>query len=391
MLQHYPKLVVILFFAIAIFTMYFSSTPEPLNDLYRGTGGDSFEEYYLGANQSLDTQQSKVSFFAVGDIMLSRNVAGQISKNNKDGTWPFKQIQSTLAETDFNFGNLESPFTGRDDFDPYGPSEFNAPTWSLSGLLNSNFKVLNLANNHAMDQELNGLLYTAKLLKDNGITSLGTGSNLDEAWLGKVLTVDGISIGFIGASYASVNDGGTETNEYVARIEDSNRLFNSIQELKTRSDYIIVAMHAGTEYVRDPNPAQIAFAHAAIDAGADMVIGTHSHWVQPYEKYRNKYIFYGLGNFVFDQEWSEETKQGLMLKISLEKNDTCPNDPRLAMEGRQAACGSAIQGGNVSATLKQVQLVPIIIENYGQPRLATDLEKDRILNKISATTDMIAP
>ena len=133
----------------------------------------------------------------------------------------------------------------------------------------------------------------------------------------------------MGASYASVNDNGTTQTPYVARTYDIARLQQSVTTAKTLCHFIIVTMHAGQEYKRQPNQFQREFAHAAVDAGADMVIGAHPHWIQTIERYcpnsstetticeNPRYIFYSLGNFIFDQEWSQDTKEGLMLAISL--------------------------------------------------------------------------
>lgn len=365
---------------------------NPIDALYKGVSDGSLEDYYNFSQSQKGADTTEVNFYAVGDIMLSRNVAGQISKNQKDSYWPFRKLETDLRSTDFNFGNLESPFSGRDDFNPTGSLVFNAPTWTMPGLVQHNFKVLNLANNHAYDQGKDALLYTKNLLKENGLLGLGVGNNLDEAFKGQVYSVKGIRIGFIGASYASANDGGVSTNSNVARIEDLARLKKSISDLKTKSDFVVVTMHAGTEYTREPNQSQIDFAHASIDAGADLIIGAHPHWIQTTEQYKGKYIFYSLGNFVFDQEWSQETKEGLMLKISLSKNGSCAPNPSTSPTGQQqVTCSDSLQGSPISASLKQIQLVPVIIENYGQPRLANETEKQSIFKKIGAIAETITP
>lgn len=365
---------------------------NPIDTLYKGVSDGSLEDYYNFGQSQKGTDTTEVNFYAVGDIMLSRNVAGQISKNQKDSYWPFRNLETELRSTDFNFGNLESPFSGRDDFNATGSLVFNAPTWTMPGLVQHNFKVLNLANNHAYDQGKDALLYTKNLLKENGLLGLGVGNNLDEAFEGQVYSVKGMRIGFIGASYASENDGGVVKNDQVARIEDVERFKKSIADLKTRSDFVVVTMHAGTEYTREPNQSQIDFAHAAIDAGADLIIGAHPHWIQTTEQYKGKYIFYSLGNFVFDQMWSQETKQGLMLKISVSKNGSCAPNPSVSPSGQQqVSCSDSLQGNPIATSLKQIELVPVIIENYGQPRIANETEKQNILKKIGVITAIITP
>lgn len=88
----------------------------------------------------------------------------------------------------------------------------------------------------------------------------------------------------------------------------------AIREAKNLADLVVVSMHYGEEYVLEPDNLQVSISRAAIDAGADLVVGHHPHVVQKTEKYKEGYIAYSLGNFVFDQEFSEETMNGLILK-----------------------------------------------------------------------------
>lgn len=370
------------------------------------SSGKSLADFYLQAQQlGPQTQQNaSASFLAVGDIMLSRNVAAEIQKAN-DVNLPFSKIESVLKSTDFNFGNLESPIVPSKEADRLrgeaifigGHSMiFGAPSDYAAGLKQYNFQVLNLANNHAFDQGLAGLKHTIEFLNKNFIKHVGLGENLDQAWQPAIMEANGLKIGFIGASYASINDNGKTTNNYAARIEDLEHLKSSILNLKSQADFVVVTMHAGTEYTTKPNDAQIKFAHAAVDYGADVVIGAHPHWVQtiehycpgtpetdktqidnkPYPPSACKYIFYSLGNFIFDQEFSQDTKEGLTLKITISKaklqNPATPG----------AATLDDLQGPRKPANLDSIELVPVIIENYSTPRPATAEETKKILDKI---------
>jgi gamma-polyglutamate biosynthesis protein CapA len=302
--------------------------------------------------------ESKATFLAVGDIMLSRGVARTIDAAGGSHA-PFSQMEELFRSTDFNFGNLESPVSGKDHREGRG-LVFNARRSDIEGLVKNNFKIVNLANNHALDQGVEGLNFTRSFLTQKGIEYLGVGDDRSDAWQPRIVTANGIRIGFVGASYASINDGGVVTNEHVARIEDVTRLRESIGQLKSNSDYIVVTMHAGTEYVRRPDRSQIDFAHAAVDAGADMVIGAHPHWIQPFEQYRGKYIFYSLGNFIFDQR-QPGTTEGLALRISV-----------VNTRGRDAR-------------LEKIELLPVVIERFGIPRRATEAESMNILRKSGIT------
>ena len=316
--------------------------------------------------------ESRVTFLAVGDILISRGVARAIDRAGTPLA-PFEKMKDIFLSTDFNFGNLECPISGRETVVGKG-LVFNMRTKDLEGLKKYNFKVINFANNHAMDMGVNGLRNTHKVLDENGFTRLGTGENLDEAWTPKIMEVKGVKIGFVGASYVSINDGsGAARNDYVARFQDNDRLKKAIEKLKADgADFIITTMHAGVEYQRRPHQPQIDFAKNSIDYGADMVIGHHPHWIQVFEQYKGKYIFYSLGNFIFDQTWSRDTMEGLALKINLQSKL------------------SNIKG-NSKTNVEQIELIPVVIENASTPRPANEQEAAQIMKKIGATEKIIKP
>jgi len=306
----------------------------------------------------LPRPRAVAAFLVVGDLMLSRGVATAMARA-RDPLVPFSRMRSTFRSVAFAFGNLESPFAVDPGAKPSANRMvFGAPSEALSGLMDAGFRVLNLANNHTLDQRAAGLLRTTRLLDENSVQHVGAGANLQDAWEPAIVAVNGIRIGFVGASYSSLNDLGAAKNvPYVARIEDRERLQSTLTRLRGRVDFIVVTMHAGIEYTHKPDEAQIGFAHAAIDDGADLVAGAHSHWVQSFETYRGKPVFYGLGNFVFDQTWSMETMRGLALRVVLSR---------------------PAEGGR--AHLEQIELIPVIIEHASTPRPALPREAREILH-----------
>ena len=138
------------------------------------------------------------------------------------------------------------------------------------------------------------------------------------------------------------------------------RMISEVDRKAKNGDIVVALVHAGTEYTTEPTSIQEEFARGLVDAGADLVIGHHPHWPQLVEEYQGKWIFYSLGNFVFDQEWSEETKEGLVLQATWQ-----------------------------DGALSELRLVPIIIENYSTPRLANSAESERILQRIGRTDSVI--
>ena len=311
-------------------------------------------------------KEIRASFIAVGDMMLSRGVGRAIERAGNP-LLPFSELDDLLTATDFNFGNFESPVSGSDKILGRG-LVFNTKRNDTAGLTRYNFKILSLANNHALDQGVKGLRYTRKFLDSKEIETIGVGENKRQAWQPKIITANGIRVGFIGASYCSVNDGGAVKNEFVARIEELEYLRAAIEKLKKESDFIVVAMHAGAEYTRKPHRSQIAFARRAVDLGADLVIGSHPHWIQTFEQYRGKYIFYSLGNFIFDQR-KPDTKEGLMLEITL-----------LQRRFEKKATENQIE---------KIRLIPVVSERLGVPRRATETETKAILKKIGAREEII--
>ena len=318
------------------------------------------------SDTAFSARSSTASFNAVGDIMLARGVGRAIERHG-DLFHPFNGMRAQFAAVDFNFGNLESPIAG-EDLEPRRWMVFNTKLAHISGLSEFNFKIVNLANNHALDQGINGLENTWNVLDQRGIRHIGTGPHLDSAWQAKTVVANGIRFGFIGASFTSLNNRGRTRNDYVARIDDLGRLERSIQNALSTNDFLVVTMHAGREYTRKPNPRQIDFARRAIDAGADMVIGAHPHWIQTIETYKGKPIFYSLGNFIFDQR-KPGTNEGLMLKIKVRRT-----------ESRKSSV----------TVLERIDLLPVIIEKT-VPRRATEAESIRILRKIGYATGVIVP
>lgn len=310
--------------------------------------------------------ETTLVFNAVGDIMLSRGVAASADRAGA-ADYPFSRLKDEFLDADFNFGNLESPVSGNEKRKGKG-LVFNARRDHVRPLADYKFRVVNLANNHSMDQGLKGLLYTRTFLDEIGVKHTGTGQNLAEAWKPAIIEANGMRIAFVGASDASFNDGGVAKNDYVARCEDVEHLRKAIKAASEISDLVVATMHAGVEYITRPDKTQIAFAHAAVEAGADIVIGAHPHWIQTIEEYKGRPIFYSLGNFVFDQPWAA-TRTGLMLRIIVRKGGSF--GPRAAID--------------------EIEIRPVVIENRGVPRLANASEVTSILKKIGVTDTKIRP
>ncbi|MBU1088684.1 CapA family protein, partial [Patescibacteria group bacterium] len=303
---------------------------------------------------TLTPTPKKVSLIAVGDIMLSRTVAQKIKQNGPD--YPFTKTTNLLQSADLLFGNLETPLTEGPVVNS-GEMLFRADPTLAQTLKKYNFSILSLANNHTPNFGNKGLLDTFQYLSQAGIKYVGAGQNQTKAAQPQYIKKNGIKFAFLAYNdsdvvplsyFATPNSPGTNPMNL-------DSLKSHIKTAKQKADFVIVSMHSGNEYVNNPNQSQINFAHTAIDAGAEIVIGHHPHTIQILEKYKNKFIFYSLGNFIFDQMWSQQTRQGLTIKILFNQNE-----------------------------IEKIDLIPILINDYCQPQIITDQTySQKILKKLN--------
>jgi len=316
------------------------------------------EELITTEYQEPETASTKeITIIFAGDIMLSRTVNAKMEQYN-DYSWPFLKTYETINRADLVVANLESPFLQDSNYQvSTGSFSFKANPNSIFGLKLANLGLLSLANNHSLNQGKQGIIDTIEILEKNGIKFVGAGLNEEGARKPAIINIKGYNFAFFGYSYQNDYSVATTNRAGIANM-DVKKMKNDINLIKNTTnspDFIIILMHAGTEYVTEPNWQQKEFARAAIDAGADLVIGHHPHWPQIFEFYENKPIIYSLGNFVFDQMWSEETRQGLLLETTWQNG------------------------------LKSLKFIPTKIYDYGQVEiLATSSEKTKILEKIGA-------
>ncbi len=262
-------------------------------------------------------QEETYTLLFVGDIMLNRGVKYMVEKHGEDYTFPFLNIADTLQNADLLFGNLESVISdrGRKIGSIYS---FRANPEAVEGLVFAGFDVLSLANNHAFDYDREAFQQTMEILKENGIAYTGGGFNEKEAHSPTIISLkEELKIGFLGYTEFLYPYAFAEENRSGVTVLSEENLKRDIEKAKENTDFLVVTFHFGDEYQKEPNEKQKLISRKAIDYGADIVIGHHPHVTQPVEKYNGKYIAYSLGNFVFDQYFSEETMRGFMFELKL--------------------------------------------------------------------------
>jgi len=268
--------------------------------------------------EKIDSNKTKLGF--VGDIMLDRNIESVIVKSiQRDFQFPFYFVDKKLKEFDILFGNLEGPVSdkGADQGSIYS---FRMDPKVIDVLKSKGFKVLSVANNHMGDWGTSAMKDTFVRLDNRGIKYVGGGVNEDEAYNYKIIEIKGIKIAY--AAFSQFGKGYLEAigdNSGIAIIS-KEKIKDVVKRAQDVADIVVVSFHFGDEYQTTQNKYQEKISRYTIDQGADLVVGHHPHVVQPIEEYEDGYIAYSLGNFIFDQNFSDDTKNGAILEVTLKEN-----------------------------------------------------------------------
>lgn len=276
------------------------------------------------------------TMIATGDVIPARTVNYKtITYNNF--LWAWEETADFLQSADITFINLETPLIPNCPIMNDGFT-FCGDERHIEGLRFAGVDVANLGNNHIGNFGAEAVESTVALLSSKSIVPVGVQNP-------QYIMADGIRFAFLG-----YNDIGRQG--VVAHLDDGT-FEDDIRIASHNADVVVVQPHWGIEYTHEPSNRQIEMAHRMIDAGADIIIGNHPHWVQPVEFYKDGVIVYAHGNFIFDQMWSDKTTQGVIGKYTF-----------------------------YDSHLIDIQFTPIIIEDYGRARYATISESQQIINSL---------
>lgn len=266
------------------------------------SGDDSVEttSTIIGSFSGLQNtpNEETTTFLIGGDLMFDRNVyhnyrdAGLNSIFEKLGNRSFWGVDLAMA-------NLEGPISSKEIDDDYasGSMVFNFPPETVNTLKYMHLNAVSLANNHTLNAGVSGFNNTKKVLQAAGIQFAGSQNEFNRD---NLMRIEGeIPLSVI-------------TLDELVEI-DENQVIKMIKEEKVAGRKVMMVPHWGVEYESTHHPSQSNLAHRWIDAGADLVVGGHPHVTQDAEIYKNKPIIYSLGNFVFDQYFSQETQEGFLL------------------------------------------------------------------------------
>ena len=299
---------------------------------------------------------NSVRFFAAGDFNVAHWITPILEKRGVE--FPFKYIKDYLFSADLVFVNLEAPFCN--DGVPFEKNfVFKVPESHVNTLKAGNINLVSLANNHILDYRMPCLETTVQLLKKEKIQFAGAGNTFAEAQKPAVFEINGIQFAFFAYSmtlpkyfFATDSSGGTAYPEYKV-------MRDSISKYDKMVDFVLVSFHWGQELTDIPKDYQQKYAHWAIDFGADIILGHHPHVLQGIERYKNKFIFYSLANFVF-ASYSNKAVESIIIDLNFTKNG-----------------------------IENISIVPINVNNYNvyfQPKIIDSSKKIKIIDYINSVS-----
>jgi len=281
--------------------------------------------------------QNKVTLIATGDVGMGRSVNTRTIKY-QDWKWPWLKTADFLKNADLTLINLEVPMI-KDCPQTDEGMIFCADSRHIEGLKFAGIDVASTANNHYGNWKLVGINESNEILRLNDIIYT------KNSYI-KPITINSHSLIFLNYNEIGYEEDGIDW-------ANDDKINTEVSEAKKATDIVVVSFHWGNEYTTEITERQKELAHLAIDSGADLIIGNHAHWIQPLEFYKGKLIMYAHGNFIFDQMWSQETREGVVGKyIFYDKK------------------------------LVDVEFFPVQIDDYGQPHFVEGKQKQRILDNL---------
>ncbi|MGN0350720.1 MAG: CapA family protein [Roseburia sp.] len=338
-----------------------------LNETIQGTEVENKARHVKASESDNESTQEKYDFticFA-GDISLDEKAVTTANLDANDGDISkciseelireMQQADLMCLNNEFTYSTNGSPLEGK-------AYTFRANPNRVEVLEELGGDVVGLANNHVYDYGKQALLDTFVTLEEAGIPYVGAGRNLEEAMEPYYTEIDGKTIAIVAASRAEKNKmtpQATETEPGILRCYDTELFLQEIAEAKEQADFVIAFVHWGTEYSTVLEEVQLSTGKEYLDAGADVIIGAHSHCLQEVEYYEGKPIFYSLGNYWFNGK----TVDTMLVKLHFYGNE---NEQQL-----------------------EAQIVPALQKNATTTIITDEVEKKAFFEKMEGISDQI--
>jgi len=274
-------------------------------------------KFVSGETAATETEASDIdiSVTAVGSINFDKGVAEYIEENGAKNL--LSPVMSELNQSDLLIGNLDSALSSGGEESFANSVRYRGLPRSIETLKSAGFEFVSLASDHIMDYGQEALDDTISSLNNANIKYAGAGDDEEAAWASKSDQVLGTKVAYLAFTdvYMTRHLSG-EDQAGVAGNIDTEAMLKAIEDAKKDAAFVVVCMHWGNEYSAYTNWTQREQAHAIIDAGADVIIGTHPTLLQGLEFYEDGLIAYSLSSFIYDHD-STSAGQSVILNFHL--------------------------------------------------------------------------
>ncbi|HBK24026.1 MAG TPA: capsular biosynthesis protein [Planktothrix sp. UBA10369] len=268
---------------------------------------------------------------AVGDIMMhGAQIKSGYNPTTKTYNYDnfFQEVKGILSSGDWVIGNLETTLAGPET-GYTGYPLFNAPDPLADGIKKAGFNIISTTNNHSLDRGEKGVLKTLENVRKRGLISVGTAASAEAANQIAIVKKNNISMAILGYSYGTNGIPIPQGKDYLVSLIDPKKIIQDITKARSSGvDIVTVILHFGSEYQRQPNTEQKTLVKQLVNAGADIILGSHPHVVQPHQifeqtgklgKPKKAVVIYSMGNFISNQR-EKYRDLGVIFKVNIVKH-----------------------------------------------------------------------
>ncbi|QHS22362.1 CapA family protein [Virgibacillus sp. MSP4-1] len=279
--------------------------------------------------------QTEITLGAVGDILVHNTVYQDArTPNGFDFRPMFELVRNSMRTPEVTFANQETIIGGKElGLSSY--PQFNSPYAVGDALKDSGVDIVSMANNHTLDMGEEGIMNATKYFNQLNISYVGANRSLEDQKRDRILKANGISIGFLAYTYGTNGLQRPSDKPYLVQYIDDHTLIKDIKALKQKTDFVVVSLHFGQQYVRLASEVQKLLVKEASQAGADIILGHHPHVLQPVDWIKKEngertFVIYSLGNFLSGQSELYQ-RIGGVLHIDLKKFIDQNNDTQYSL------------------------------------------------------------
>ncbi|SHH15378.1 poly-gamma-glutamate synthesis protein (capsule biosynthesis protein) [Thermosyntropha lipolytica DSM 11003] len=271
-----------------------------------------------------EEEKRTITLTATGDCLMHNTQI--ISGKEADGSYNFAsffvEVEDLIKEGDYASVCFEAPMAGK-EAEYTGYPLFNSPDEIASTFKEAGFDLVVTAHNHIMDRGYKGALRTMKVLEEAGLDYVGTYKTREDSEKFLIRDIKGIKVGYIAYTYSTNGIPVPPEHAYFLNYLDEEKILRDIEKLRPEVDVLILVLHWGVEYSPLPTQEQRIMAHKFLEKGADVILGSHPHVIQPMEVVniggKDKVIFYSMGNFISHQRGIERNS-GIVVKLRFTKD-----------------------------------------------------------------------